>query len=61
MERIIAIRYFKAEGEFVVTMRDSVTGRTRKTFANHLRGSEVEWLKGSKYRFEGATCICWAD
>ena len=61
MTTITAIRYFKETGEFVVTERDNVTGKTSKTFSNHLTAKEREWAKLSKNFFETEICVCWMN
>lgn len=61
MTSITAIRYFKKAGEFVITERDTVTGKTTKTYSNNLTKNEREWAKSSKDCFETEICICWMN
>ena len=61
MENITAIRYYKNNGEFVITTRNSITGDTTKTYANHLKENEQAWAKNSKHFFESESCACWMN
>ena len=61
MTTITAIRYFKKTGEFVVTEKDAVTGKTYKTYSNNLTDRERNWAQSSKDCFETETCVCWMN
>lgn len=58
---ITAIRYFKNNGEFVITTRNAITGKTSKTYANNLTDKEKNWAKISKHCFETEKCVCWVN
>ncbi len=58
---ITAIRYNKKTAEYVITNRSSVTGKTSKTYANHLTENETIFARSSKNRFEDETCVCWTN
>ena len=60
-ENIVAIRYLKETGEFVVTTRNDTSGKTYKTYANNLTNNEITWAKESKHCFEDAMSICWTN
>lgn len=61
MTTITAIRYFKKNGEFVITERNTITGKTSKTYATNLTDNERKWAKSSKDCFETETCVCWMN
>ena len=60
-EKIVAIRYLKQSGEFVVTTRNDVTWKIRKTYANNLTDEERAWAKESKHHFEDVMSACWIN
>lgn len=59
--KIVAIRYFKESGEFIVTERNADTGKTLKTYSNTLNKNEKNWAKNSKRFFEDKTYACWMN
>lgn len=61
VEYVVAIRYLKKTGEFVITMRNNTTGKQSKTYANRLTQNERMWAKESKHCFEDAMSICWTN
>lgn len=61
MEIITAIRYFKNNGEFVVTTRNDNTGKTSKTHSNNLTENERNFANNSKHFFEDEICACWIN
>ena len=60
VEYIVAIRYLKQTGEFVVTQRNN-TGKQSVTYANHLTRKERTWVKESERCFDDAMSICWVN
>ena len=61
VEYIVAIRYLKQPGEFVVTTRNRTTGKQSNTYANNLTENERTWAKESNRCFEDAMSICWVN
>jgi hypothetical protein len=60
-ENIVAIRYLKETGEFVITTRNETTGKQSKTYTNNLTNTERTWAKESKHCFEDPMSICWTN
>lgn len=59
--KIIAIRYLKQAGEYVITTKDEATGKTSKTYANNLTSDEKAWVEASEHSFEDSMSVCWVN
>ena len=61
IENITAVRYMKKHGEYVITTRNAITGKSSKTYANSLTENERVFAKYSKYCFEDDICVAWVN
>lgn len=59
--KIVCIHYLKQAGEYIVTTKDEVTGKTSKTYANNLTSDEKEWAEESRHRFEDSCSVYWVS
>ena len=58
---VTAIRYFKSSGEYIVTERNTITGKTSKTYSNTLTKNERIFVENSRFFFEDESCACWMN
>lgn len=61
MDIITAVRYYKKEGEYIITYRNTNTGKSSKLHANHLNDQEKIFAKSSKYFFDDEKLVCWTN
>ena len=59
--KIVAIRYLKQAGEYVITTKDEAASKTSKTYANNLTSDEKAFAEASQHRFEDSMSVCWAN
>lgn len=59
--KIVVVHYLKQSGEFIISERNTTTGKLSKTHANRLTDKEKEFTTQAKHKFEDSMSIYWTN